>query len=180
MLLDELEKAHPDVTGVLLQIMEEGVLTDSTGRRVSFRNTIVVMTSNVGSQVSGEGLGFSPSGRREKMEEALRECFAPEFLGRLDRIVCFRKLDEEALGSIAAKYLNQFLARCRSNGLTVLLPEETPQWLSEGCRGKDGARRLRRAVQDRVEAPLAAFLLQCPKKPVRIRGRIRENTLQFF
>lgn len=179
-LLDELEKAHPDVTGVLLQIMEEGVLTDSTGRRVSFRNAIVVMTSNVGSQVSGEGLGFSPSGRREKMEEALRECFAPEFLGRLDRIVCFRKLDEEALGSIAAKYLNQFLARCRSNGLTVLLPEETPQWLSEGCRGKDGARRLRRAVQDRVEAPLAAFLLQCPKKPVRIRGRIRENTLQFF
>lgn len=140
MLLDELEKAHPDVTGVLLQIMEEGVLTDSTGRRVSFRNAIVVMTSNVGSQVSGEGLGFSPSGRREKMEEALRECFAPEFLGRLDRIVCFRKLDEEALGSIAAKYLNQFLARCRSNGLTVLLPEETPQWLSEGCRGKDGAR----------------------------------------
>ena len=179
-LLDELEKAHPDVTGVLLQIMEEGVLTDSTGRRVSFRNAIVVMTSNVGSQVSGEGLGFSPSGRREKMEEALRECFAPEFLGRLDRIVCFRKLDEEALGSIAAKYLNQFLARCRSNGLTVLLPEETPQWLSEGCRGKDGARRLRRAVQDRVEAPLAAFLLQCPKKPARIRGRIRENTLQFF
>ena len=56
--------------------------------------------------------------------------------------------------------------------LTVLLPEETPQWLSEGCRGKDGARRLRRAVQDRVEAPLAAFLLQCPKKPVRIRGRM--------
>lgn len=137
-LLDELEKAHPDVTGVLLQIMEEGVLTDSTGRRVSFRNAIVVMTSNVGSQVSGEGLGFSPSGRREKMEEALRECFAPEFLGRLDRIVCFRKLDEEALGSIAAKYLNQFLARCRSNGLTVLLPEETPQWLSEGSGGRWG------------------------------------------
>ena len=64
--------------------------------------------------------------------------------------------------------------------MTVLLPEETPRWLSEGCRGKDGARRLRRAVQDRVEAPLAAFLLQCPKKPVRIRGRIRDNALQFF
>ena len=76
-LLDELEKAHPDVAGILLQIMEEGCLTDSGGRRVSFKNTIVVMTSNVGSQVHGDGLGFRPAGRSGEMDAALRQHFTP-------------------------------------------------------------------------------------------------------
>ena len=100
-LLDELEKAHPDVLGILLQIMEEGVLTDSTGRRVSFKNTIVVMTSNVGGQLKGEGLGFCAAGKSAEMAGCLSHAFSPEFLGRSDQTVHFEKLGKGAMEAIA-------------------------------------------------------------------------------
>ena len=106
-LLDELEKAHPDVAGILLQIMEEGELTDSTGRCVSFRNTIVVMTTNLGGEQRSDGLGFQPQGTRGQVQNALRSHFAPEFLGRLDKIICFSPLEERDMEGIARKYLAQ-------------------------------------------------------------------------
>ena len=102
-LLDELEKAHPEVLGILLQIMEEGELTDSTGRRVSFKNAIVVMTSNVGGQIRGEGLGFCAGGREAEVEETLRQAFSPEFLGRIDQIIPFGQLGSGAMEAIAWK-----------------------------------------------------------------------------
>lgn len=90
-LFDELEKAQPDVTGILLQVMEDGVLTDSLGRQVSFKNTLVVMTSNLGGgRREGEGLGFLPGSREDRVQDCLKDHFTPEFLGRIDKVAVFR------------------------------------------------------------------------------------------
>ena len=177
-LLDELEKAHPDVAGILLQIMEEGVLTDSTGRRVSFRNTIVVMTSNTGGEIRGEGLGFQPAGRDAKAEEALRQRFSPEFLGRLDKIVCFKPLAEQAVEGITEKYLEQLRQRAAAGGLQLQLPEELAHILGQKL-GKGGARNIRRLVQEKVESPLAVYLLQSAKNPTKVKACIKDGKLHF-
>ena len=178
-LLDELEKAHPDVLGILLQIMEEGCLTDSTGRRVSFQNAIVVMTSNVGSQVRGEGLGFCASGREEEMGQALRQAFSPEFLGRIDRTIHFDKLGKGAMEAIAWKYLRQLQNRTAAIGTQLQLPQEAAAFLLGKTEGKDGARQLRRLVQSEVEGPLAAFLLGCSRKPGRVKLRLESGKISF-
>ena len=178
-LLDELEKAHPDVLGLLLQIMEEGVLTDSTGRRVSFKNAIVVMTSNTGGQIRGDGLGFRPAGNAQEQEESLRQTFLPEFLGRLDQIIRFAPLGVEELEAIARKYLDQLKARMMDIGIQLHLDEEIPGYLSAQCKPKEGARHLRRLVQSKVEGPLAEELLRNGKKPASIQGSIQENHICF-
>ncbi len=178
-LFDELEKAHPEVLGILLQIMEEGVLTDSTGRRVSFRNAIVVMTSNVGGQLRGEGLGFCAAGRAAEMGEALRQSFSPEFLGRIDRTVHFSPLGKEAMETIAGKYLRQLQERTAAAGTQLLLPEGLARFLLEKCPGKDGARQLRRLVQTEVEGPLAGFLLGCARKPTRVKLLLEAGEISF-
>ena len=178
-LLDELEKAHPEVLGILLQIMEEGVLTDSTGRRVSFRNTIVVMTSNVGGQIRGEGLGFFAGGREAEVGEALRQAFSPEFLGRIDQTVHFAPLMPGAMEAIARKYLRQLQERTAAVGTQLQLPPELPSWLLEKCPGKDGARQLRRLVQTEVEGPLASFLLRCSRKPARVKLTLEGGEISF-
>ena len=178
-LMDELEKAHPDVSNILLQIMEEGVLTDSTGRRVSFRNAIVVMTSNAGGEIRGEGLGFSPAGRSGETKEALRRCFTPEFLGRLDQIVCFRELSQEAMEGIAGKYLEQLQTRSEGMGLRLQLPGELASQLGQGGRSRGGARHIRKLVQEQVEDPLAAFLLENTRTSAKIHGRLDNGVLRF-
>ncbi len=178
-LLDELEKAHPDVSGILLQIMEEGVLTDSTGRRVSFQNAIVVMTSNVGGEVRGEGLGFRPAGREGETENALRQTFTPEFLGRLDKVICFRPLSQGAMVKIAGKYLQELRQRAAVMGMQLQLPEELAQEIGTRSMQKGGARQLRRLVQEQVEGPLAVFLLKSGKKQTKVKGKLTEGVLQF-
>ena len=178
-LLDELEKAHPDVCGILLQIMEEGELTDSSGRKVSFKNAIVVMTSNVGAQVQGDGLGFRPVTSENKREGALRQTFAPEFLGRLDKIVAFSPLDEQTLCAIADKYLHQLQDRLSVMNMTLILPQGLTAFLAGQCRGKDGARHLRRLVQEQAEGPLAEFLLRSGKRSGKIRCVLTEGKLAF-
>ena len=178
-LLDELEKAHPDVLGLLLQIMEEGVLTDSTGRRVSFKNAIVVMTSNTGGQIRGDGLGFRPAGNAQEQEESLRQTFMPEFLGRLDQIIRFTSLGEKELEAIARKYLDQLKERMSDIGIQLHLEEGIAGYLSAQCKPREGARHLRRLVQTKVEGPLAEELLRCGKKPAAIRGSIQEERISF-
>ena len=178
-LLDELEKAHPDVSGILLQIMEEGVLTDSTGRQVSFKNAIIVMTSNVGGELKSDGLGFNPAGRDGETENALRQRFTPEFLGRVDKIIHFAPLKERAMEEIVNKYLHQLQQRTVASGIQLILPEELPRALSGSLGKKDGARQLRRVVQEQVEGPLAVFLLKTGKKPSKIRARWENGTIQF-
>jgi ATP-dependent Clp protease ATP-binding subunit ClpC len=178
-LLDELEKAHPDISGILLQIMEEGCLTDSTGRRVSFRNAVVVMTTNIGGEVRGEGLGFSPAGRTGETEKSLSQAFTPEFLGRLDRIVHFGQLDDKSMESIARKYLLQLRGRAADAGVQLQLPNELPGILGGKSRKKGGARGLRRLVQEQVEGPLAMFLLKAGKKPGKVKAKLENGILQF-
>ena len=178
-LLDELEKAHPDVAGILLQIMEEGCLTDSGGHRVSFKNAIVVMTSNVGSEVRGDGLGFRPAGRGGEMDAALRQSFTPEFLGRLDRVVHFGALDGSAMERIVQKYLDQLQKRTAVLEVQLQLPGELAGLLGQRCRDQGGARALRRLVQEEVEGPLATFLLGCSRKPARICARLEDGKVCF-
>lgn len=178
-LLDELEKAHPDVLGILLQIMEEGTLTDSTGRHVSFKNAIVVMTSNIGGQIRGEGLGFCAPGKASELGEAVRQAFTPEFLGRIDRIVSFEPLNESAMEAITRKYLGLLQERTQSIGTQLQYPQEIIPFLLGKCPGKDGARQLRRLVQTEVEGPLASFLLRCSRKPGRIKLEMKQGEISF-
>ena len=178
-LLDELEKAHPDVQGILLQIMEDGILTDSTGRKVSFKNAIVVMTSNAGSQVKGEGLGFCASGREAEVGTAIRSCFSPEFLGRVDGVVHFSPLDNHAMEQIILKYLRQLQQRTSQVGTQLVFPPELPGWLLKKAGGKDGARQFRRLVQNEVEGPLASYLLGCSRKPGKVQITLDDGTLLF-
>ncbi len=178
-LFDELEKAHRDVAGILLQIMEEGELTDSAGRRVSFKNAIVIMTSNAGSDRTGQGLGFRPQGRAGETANALRQLFSPEFLGRLDATVHFATLEKEALTAIAHKYLAQLTGRAREQGVRLELPRELAENLAGRCGSQDGARQLRRLVQMEVEGPLAMYLLQQTEKPGRVSGLLQAEKLVF-
>ena len=179
-LLDEVEKAHPDVLGILLQIMEEGQLTDSSGRKVSFKNTIVVMTCNVGAHIKGEGLGFCGKGREAEYTGALRQYFTPEFLGRLDAVVTFSSLGPEAMASIAAKYLDALCERTAAAGMKLQLPDGLRDHLCGLCRGDDGARQMRRLVQTEVEGPLACFLLRCSQRPSQIRSILTDGVISFY
>ncbi len=178
-LLDELEKAHRDVCGILLQIMEEGVLTDSTGRTVSFKNAIVVMTSNIGGELQGEGLGFNPAGKAGQTQGALRQAFSPEFLGRLDKSVCFRPLTRENLVDIARKYLGQLQQRLAQTGIQLSMDEGIAGHLASQCREKDGARHLRRLVQEQVEGPLADYLLGLNRKCTKLQGHMVQDAVEF-
>ena len=178
-LLDELEKAHPDVLGILLQIMEEGILTDSTGRRVSFKNTIVVMTSNVGGEVKGEGLGFCAAGRAKEISTAVSQSFSPEFLGRIDKIVCFEKLGAGAMETIVRKYLQQLQDRTAAIGTQLQYPQELGDWLLKKAVGTDGARQLRHLVQSEVEGPLAGYLLRCSRRPGKVKVELAQGELSF-
>ena len=178
-LMDEVEKAHPDVLGILLQIMEEGELTDSTGRKVSFRNTVVVMTCNVGGRSKGEGLGFCAQGRDAEIEGALRQYFTPEFLGRLDAKVAFRPLTASALESVAKKYLAELCSRAASQAVHLQFPEQLGAHLAALCADEDGARYLRRLVQTRVEGPLAEMLLRVENRPVSLKAEWESGAVRF-
>ncbi len=182
-LLDELEKAHRDVTSLLLQVLEDGVLTDSMGRHVDFRNTIVVMTSNLGSGRTGlEQVGFLNSGEKDPSGKALREYFSPEFLGRLDSVVTFRPLSAEHMKMIAEKELREMVRRAEAAGVELAVGEDVARWLAEQCaKGRGGARDLRKKIRSEIEAPLAQRILE-EEETVRLtavveNGRvvIREN-----
>ena len=179
-LLDELEKAHPDVCGILLQVMEEGELTDATGRKVSFKNTIVVMTSNVGSEVKGDGLGFRPAGEAGGREAALKQMFRPEFLGRLDRITVFSSLTPESMTRIAGKELSILSGRLQGLGMQLAFPKETAAWLARQCKPRDGARQLRHLMREKVEGPLSLLLLQQGNGHGKLRCALEGEVLRFF
>ena len=162
-LLDEIEKAHRDVYNILLQIMDDGRLTDSRGRTVDFTNTLIVMTSNAGEQELSERrqVGFVPAGDREaegQRLEALRRTFSPEFLGRLSEVIVFRPLTAEQLCRIAEKELEAVRSRAAALGVTLEWDPGTAEELSKRCGG-GGARAVRRLVRSRVEDGLADMLL---------------------
>jgi ATP-dependent Clp protease ATP-binding subunit ClpC len=162
-LFDELEKAHRDVLALLLQILEDGRLTDSQGRTADFRNALIVMTANAGEEGPKAAAGFARSGQNER--DRLRGRFSPELLGRMDAIVRFRPLDAGVLTRIAAKQLRQVLLRAESEGLRVSVRGEPAARLGAACAGDPaGARALRHRIQDSVETPLAELLLRGVKR----------------
>ena len=167
-LFDEVEKAHSQVWNLLLQVMEDGVLTDSHGRRVDFRNTILVMTSNVGAEETAGGkgpLGFSAEKAGEDrsfraVEAALKQTFRPEFLNRIDETVVFNRLGQEELAEIARRMLLDLASRTEKLGLSLAWEEDVPGDLAR--RGFDrayGARPIRRLIRREVEDPIAQGLL---------------------
>jgi ATP-dependent Clp protease ATP-binding subunit ClpC len=168
-LLDEIEKAHPDVWNMLLQIMEEGRLTDNVGRVVDFKNTIIIMTTNVGAeQITGKaGFGFGKRDEEatyEKMKEVLKQVmeasFRPEFLNRVDDIIVFRSLNKADMKHIIDIELSKVIKRLKEKGLTLVLTEEAKELLIErGYSPEFGARPLRRAIEHLLEDPLAERLL---------------------
>ncbi|MCH7813869.1 MAG: ATP-dependent Clp protease ATP-binding subunit, partial [Planctomycetes bacterium] len=169
-LMDEIEKAHSDVFNMLLQIMEEGRLTDSFGRHVDFKNTILIMTSNIGAAkiTHQEAFGFQRTDDEvsyEKMKETLKDemenYFRPEFLNRLDEVVVFHKLTHEDLTSIIDLEVEKLAVRLRDKGLELELTAEAKDFLIErGTDEKFGARPLRRAIEQYVEDSLSESLLR--------------------
>jgi ATP-dependent Clp protease ATP-binding subunit ClpC len=169
-LFDEIEKAHPDVFNTLLQVLDDGRLTDSQGRTVDFRNTVIIMTSNLGSElIVGQrgSLGFAGSsgstdnaGLREQVMRRLREAFRPEFLNRIDEIVVFQQLDTTQLERITDLLLDENRRRLRAQGVEVEFSREAVRWLAErGFEPQFGARPLRRAIQREVDNRLSRLLL---------------------
>jgi len=169
-LFDEIEKAHMDVWNSLLQILEEGRLTDGHGRTVDFRNTVVIMTSNIGTRfVSRQGgsLGFQSGSQpsqeeqfRDDVSEALKRTFRPEFLNRIDEVIIFRTLTRENVMSIVDLQMREIRGRLHDQGMDIEMSEAAKGWLAEqGYDPAFGARPLRRALQRYVESPLAQQLL---------------------
>ena len=160
-LFDEIEKAHPDVFNVLLQILEDGRLTDGKGRTVDFRNTVLVMTSNVGSTAIYELAGKDPESARKEAMEALRQSFRPEFINRIDEIVIFNPLGKEQLAQIVTLLLRSVEKLLAERQITLeLTPAANELLLREGYDPAYGARPLRRTIQRLIQDPLAMQILQ--------------------
>ena len=170
LLFDEIEKAHPDVMNILLQILDEGKITDAQGRTVSFENTVIVMTSNAGSSRSEGALGFGKTQgdvNKEKALKALREFLRPEFLGRVDEIVVFNDLDEDAFKKIAVLMLDEFKEPLRDKGITFTYTDEAVAELAkESVGGTRGARDLRNNIRRKVEDKIAEKIIDNIDTPV--------------
>ncbi len=169
-LLDEIEKAHPDVFNILLQVLDDGLLTDSLGRRVDFKNTILIMTSNLGSRdikVTG-GLGFGTNTQEDKykamksgIEDALKRVFNPEFLNRVDDTIIFHQLERSHIYKIIDIAAKDLFSRIKSMGISIELTQEVKDFLVEkGYDPSFGARPLRRAIMKYIEDPLAEEILK--------------------
>lgn len=161
LLLDEIEKAHPDVFNLLLQVMDNGTLTDTNGRKVDFRNVILVMTSNAGAhEMNRASIGFNKQDHSSDGMEALKKLFTPEFRNRLDAIIPFKALDENVIVSIVDKFLIKLEAQLEPKGVTMKVDNKARRWLSD--KGFDrlmGARPMTRVIQEHIKKPLANELL---------------------
>ncbi|HRS19845.1 MAG TPA: AAA family ATPase, partial [Bacteroidales bacterium] len=170
-LLDEIEKAHPDVFHILLQVLDEGHLTDSFGRKVDFKNTIIIMTSNIGTREItefGNSIGFSPKSKEEQVQEyaksvvekALKKAFTPEFLNRIDDLIQFNTLTKDNIYKIIEIELQDLLNRVKHLKFNLHLTQELKDFIVEkGYDQRFGARPLKRAIQKYIEDPMAEFML---------------------
>jgi ATP-dependent Clp protease ATP-binding subunit ClpC len=195
-LLDEIEKAHPEVFNILLQVMEDGHLTDAKGRRVDFRNTIIIMTSNVGASIirHGGGLGFAVTDEAQRQKsayedmkkrvmDALRRTFRPEFINRLDGIMVFHPLEMESIKAIVDLEMERVLTQLTEHDITLDMDDSARAFLAKvGYDPQFGARPLRRAIQEHVDDPLSEGLLADRFQPgdsIRIFHEEDKNGLTF-
>jgi ATP-dependent Clp protease ATP-binding subunit ClpA len=160
-LLDEIEKAHPDVYNILLQVMDNGMLTDAVGKKVDFRNTILIMTTNAGAADNARAsIGFGRGKVEGEDDKAIQRLFAPEFRNRLDAIVAFKALDAETIKSVVTKFMIQLEAQLGDRNITIELSDEANDWLAKnGFDELYGARPLARVIQEHIKKPLADDIL---------------------
>ncbi|WP_030490932.1 ATP-dependent Clp protease ATP-binding subunit [Micromonospora chokoriensis] len=192
-LLDEIEKAHPDVFNILLQVLDDGRLTDSQGRTVNFKNTVLIMTSNLGSELitgTQRAVGFGTGGEgseqennelRERLMRRLQENFRPEFLNRIDEVIIFRRLEAEQLRDITALLLEETRRRMHAQDLQVEFTTAGIDWLAEhGYQPEFGARPLRRVIQREVDNHLSRMLLESAISPgQKVTVDVRDGALTF-
>ncbi|NDC58539.1 MAG: ATP-dependent Clp protease ATP-binding subunit ClpA [Alphaproteobacteria bacterium] len=161
LLLDEIEKAHPDLFNILLQVMDHGTLTDANGKKVDFRNVILIMTTNAGaSDASKHGIGFGAGKRDHENDEAIKRLFTPEFRNRLDAVIPFGQLTPDIIRSVVQKFVLQLEAQLSERNVTIEISEAAADWIAK--RGYDeafGARPLGRVIQEQVKKPMADELL---------------------
>ena len=175
-LLDEIEKAHPDEFNMLLQALDDGQMTDSLGRKISFKNTIIIMTSNIGARQLkdfGQGIGFNTSAKKDNMashskgviEKALKRAFSPEFLNRIDDVIVFNSLDKEDINKIIDIEMDSLLKRISTLGYSVKISKEAKDFIADkGFDAKFGARPLKRAIQKYFEDPLSEEIISAQIK----------------
>ncbi len=190
-LLDEIEKAHQDVFNILLQVLDEGRLTDSQGRTVNFRNTVLIMTSNLGSELitgTQRSVGFGADGEetertelRERLMRRLQENFRPEFLNRIDEIIIFRRLEAAQLRQIAELLLEETRRRLHAQNIVVEFTSAGVDWIAEhGYQPEFGARPLRRTIQREIDNHLSRMLLDGSLSPAQqVRVDARDGALAF-
>jgi ATP-dependent Clp protease ATP-binding subunit ClpB len=160
-LFDEIEKAHPDVFNVLLQVLDDGRLTDGQGRTVDFRNTLIIMTSNLGSQYLAQTEGEDTNAVRDQVMAVVRENFKPEFINRVDEIIVFHRLKREQMGKIVEIQLARLQKLLADRKITLELDDAAKEWLGKkGYEPAYGARPLKRVIQKYVQDPLAEQVLQ--------------------
>ena len=179
-LLDEIEKAHPDVMNILLQILDDGHITDAHGRRVNFANTVIVMTSNAGSAEKGAGaVGFARTQEQkaqDKAMQALKEFLRPEFLNRLDEVICFSHLDEQSMAKIAGILLDELKAAMKEKNLSLHYTKEVCAYLGrKACSDTYGARELRRVLEKEVEDEIVSLMLNSEEPLTTVRLQMRSN-----
>jgi ATP-dependent Clp protease ATP-binding subunit ClpA len=160
-LLDEIEKAHPDVFNLLLQVMDHGTLTDNNGRKADFRNVVLIMTSNAGAmEMDRSSIGFTKQDHSSDGMEAIRRMFSPEFRNRLDGIIQFGALSGDSIGHVVDKFIIELEAQLEGKGVTIEVDEAARAWLArKGYDPKMGARPMARLIQESVKRPLAEELL---------------------
>lgn len=188
-LFDEIEKAHPDVMNILLQILEEGRLTDSVGRKIDFRNTIIVMTSNLGSDLIRKstevGFGVEPTAidyesMKDKIDKSVKKHFKPEFINRLDGVVIFRAFDRAQLVNIIDLEVGKLQKRLLRKHIVLIISPEAKEYLvTKGYQPEMGARPLRRAVEQYLEDPLAEMLLKNLNCKGTVRVTVKDEKLEF-
>ena len=190
-LFDEIEKAHPDIFSILLQVLDDGMLTDSLGRKIDFKNSIIIMTSNVGARdiksISSFGFGEEKSDDKHEalkntLEDAMKKLFNPEFLNRVDETIVFRSLTKKDILEIIDIELRDLMVNIAEHKMTIKLDKSARNFLVEkGYDEKFGARPLRRAIQKYVEDPLAEEILRGSfEKGTKITAKFVKNTEELI
>ena len=180
-LFDEIEKAHPDVLNILLQVLDDGIITDAQGRQVNFENTVIIMTTNAGSEASTSISGFSndrEAQSKERVEKALSSFLRPEFINRIDEIIVFRHLDKSDFASIAGIMMDKLSAHLAEKGITLTYKKSVLQFIAEGSYSeKFGARNMNRFIERNIEDKISEMLIEKDNMVVGISLSVKKDNL---
>ena len=182
LLLDEIEKAHPDLFNILLQIMDHGKLTDNNGKSVDFRNVVLIMTSNAGAaEMAKASIGFEREGREGDDEEAIEKMFSPEFRNRLDAVISFASLSPNVMGKVVDKFVMELESQLSDRDVTITLTDQSREWLAKkGYDRNFGARPLSRVIQEHIKKPLSEELLFGElTKGGNVKVKVKNKLLDF-